>query len=225
MKTKLLLFTLFIFITEFAKAQNNISPLPSSIFIPGNGKQLIIFFSGDGGLNSFSTKLAKAINNLDYDVILLDSKKYFNSKYSINETTTIINRAIQTQFPKGIRISFLGYSFGADVVPFIFDNLNENTRKQTTRLILLSPSETTDLQVHWADMMGLNVKRPFDVANKILRLSGVKILVIADKEELPNTFKTIRKDLFSLAYLDGGHKFDENQNQLLQLIHAFINKQ
>src|SRR5215467_14443066 len=57
-------------------------------------KPLVLYISGDGGFNKFSTSFMQALNKEGYAVIGLNAKDYFWSKKTPQEAATAIEEAI-----------------------------------------------------------------------------------------------------------------------------------
>src|SRR5208337_3075229 len=85
------------------------------------GDTFVVFISGDGGWR----KIDKVISNYfiyhGVSVVGINSFKYFWKKRYPDEVTEDVNRVIDTYKKKfnRKRVIILGYSFGADIVPFI----------------------------------------------------------------------------------------------------------
>ena len=83
-------------------------------------------------------------------VIVLNSLKYFWSKKSPEEATNAAIALLEeyTAIWKKKNILLCGYSFGADVMPFIYNRLPGVLKEKVTRIQLLSPSAYTDFEIH-----------------------------------------------------------------------------
>ena len=94
---RIFLITFFILCSFLSKAQD-VSSLPLTPF-PANthdaDKALIIYISGDGGLNSFSKQFCQALNDKGYSVVLFNSLKYFWSKKTPQQASADVQRTLQ----------------------------------------------------------------------------------------------------------------------------------
>ena len=59
-------------------------------------KPLIVYISGDGGMNSFTNTLIKSLNNKGYAVLALDAKDYFWHKKEPQEFSSALSQATNT---------------------------------------------------------------------------------------------------------------------------------
>src|SRR6185312_12738004 len=95
---------------------------------PTHNKALIFYISGDGGFNRFSNELCTAINKEGFDVAAMDSKSYFWSKKTPAQTAEDISDFLSKKIARrpNQQIVLIGYSFGADVLPFVINRLPRN---------------------------------------------------------------------------------------------------
>lgn len=178
---------------------------------PGSANlPLVIYISGDGGLNHFSTSLCSGISNKGYQVLALDAKSYFwNKKTPEQSAKDLISSAEPFLTNNNKRnIILIGYSFGADVLPFICNRLSVTFRQRIKCVLLLSPSGSTDFEIHWADMLGGNSKRTKDVLKEINNLGTLNtVLINGDGEESIHSSNVILPN-FHHEIVPGGHHYD-----------------
>ncbi|HAL52933.1 AcvB/VirJ family lysyl-phosphatidylglycerol hydrolase [Sphingobacterium siyangense] len=178
---------------------------------------LVLYLSGDGGFNSFSNKLCELIAGAGYTVAALDSKNYFWKKKSPKEIAEDISNTLKTLLSsrQNMRLFIVGYSFGADAVPFIVNRLDPVVKKNVKSVVLLEPSVSTDLEIHIADILGRsNIKRSLDVVSEINRMDGVKTGIILGDDEADFPVQKITLKNFTKKYLSGGHHFSGNADQV-----------
>lgn len=171
---------------------------------------LIIYISGDGGFNQFSTSLCTAIVNEGYQVLALDAKSYFwNKKTPGQSANDLMSSAEPFLLGNNQRkVILTGYSFGADVLPFIYNQLSVKFRQKILRILLLSPSGSTDFEIHWADMLGGNSKRTMDVLQEINNLGTLNtVLINGDDDESIQSGKVTLPN-FNHEIIPGGHHYD-----------------
>lgn len=185
---------------------------------------LVFYISGDGGFNDFSMNLCKNMNESGYSVSALNSRSFFWSKkapqQTANEFTNYLNTAIKNQ--KNQQIIFVGYSFGADVLPFIINRLPTALKSKIKSAIFLTPSGSTDFEIHLSDMMGGGKKRAMDVVAEINRMSISKAAVITDKGEKSFPAKNIILKGLVIETLRGDHHFDGDTKLLTQIIMKYF---
>src|SRR5436190_16097413 len=140
-KPIIILFTLLFSLFHILSAQK--TSLPLSLYSGmDTTKPLLFYISGDGGFNKFSTSFMQTLNKQGYAVIGLDAKDYFWHKKDPQEAANAIESAINQYNRQWKRknIVLIGYSFGADVAPFMFTRFSATLSGKINHLILLSPS-------------------------------------------------------------------------------------
>ena len=178
-------------------------------------KPLIFYISGDGGFNKFSTSFMTTLNKEGYAIMGLDAKDYFWSKKNPQEAATAIEEAIaetnKEWKKKGIVL--IGYSFGADVSPFMLTHFSPTLSNSINHLILLSPSPKTDFEIHMLQMLGWGKNEGESVPAEINKVpKPVTIIVGDDENEFPFDQLTIKNK--QVIKMPGGHHYDGNVQAL-----------
>ena len=139
-----ILFVLLFSGTVVAQNTNDISELPINIVgaDSDSSKPFVLYITGDGGWNDFSRSLSQEFSKKGYPVVALNAKKYFWDKKTAQQTAIDVTKLITTyqRLFKKRKVLLLGYSFGADVIPFVYNNLNKDLASQIINISLLSPS-------------------------------------------------------------------------------------
>ena len=181
-------------------------------------KPLIVYISGDGGMNSFSNSLITSLNKKGYAVLALDAKDYFWHKKEPQEFATAMNQSIATYLKAKKRNSFivLGYSFGADVTPFLASRLPSSLHTKCKNIVLLSPSTHTDFEIKILDMLGFGGSKDKNVVNELNKVTIPVILFFgSDEKSFPVSEITIKKDVI---VMEGGHHYDNDVDDLANKI-------
>src|SRR5689334_5384954 len=152
MITKIAIMLIGAFLSVAAASQNS---LPLKTWSGHSDSTYVLFISGDGGLNKFTSSLCEEINEAGYSLSAINARSYFWDKKTPQQTTDDILMFLKEQLMKkpDFSLSLIGYSFGADVVPFVVNRLPESVKRKITSVILLSPSGTTDFEIHWSDIL------------------------------------------------------------------------
>lgn len=192
---------------------------------PLQDKPLIFYLSGDGGFNKFSMSLCDAVNKKGYNVIALNSKSYFWDKKTPEQTATDINKYLNKKLAgrKNQQVIVIGYSFGADVLPFILNRLPKELHDKMLVSFLMAPSESTDFEIHWSDILGGSTKRGMDVITELNKLIDDKIVIMSasDDGHLPLNKITLKR--YTHEVLPGGHHFDGDTDEIVKVILNNIN--
>ena len=183
-------------------------------------KPFIFYLSGDGGLNKFSTALCDGFNKKGFDITALNSKSYFWNKKTPEETTTDISNYLSKKLAarKNQQVVLIGYSFGADVLPFILSRLPKDIHDKILVSFLMASSGSTDFEIHWSDIFGGNTKRDMDVVSEINKLVDDKIVIISSSDDRHLEANKITLKRYTHEVLPGGHHFDGDTDEIIKVI-------
>ena len=194
--------------------------LPLSMYSSADStKPLIFYISGDGGFNKFSTSFMQTLNNQGYAVIGLNAKDYFWHKKMPQDAANAIEADINEINKKWKKqnIVLIGYSFGADVAPFMLTRFSSGMAGKVNHLILLSPSSKTDFEIHILQMLGWGSNSGESVPAEINRISiPVAVITGDDENDFPFSELTIKNK--RLIKMPGGHHYDGNVDALCKQI-------
>lgn len=211
--------TIFIFAMGtncFGQSDN----LPLKSWSGNPEREFVFYISGDGGLNKFSTDFSAAINKKGYSVATLNARSYFWSRKTPQQAAGDIESFLMDKLKHnpGQHFVLIGYSFGADVMPFIVNNLSSQLKNKIKSVILISPSTTTDFQIHILDMIGRGGKRSMNVVAAINRMQSPRTLTIFGSDEKDFPIKSLTLQNNKVELLPGGHHFEGNTDEVAEMV-------
>jgi type IV secretory pathway VirJ component len=166
-------------------------------------KPVAIIISGDGGWYSFEQSIADNFAGVGIPTIGLDSKKYFWKRRTPEQTAEDIAKTMIFYSKEWGKEQFIliGYSLGAEIVPFIINRLSPEMKTKILFTALLSPNITTDFEIHISNMLGMgNRQNTYNVTDEIKKMAPVPTLIIfgnGEKSGVPDllsgTGATIKK--------------------------------
>ncbi|HET9236349.1 MAG TPA: AcvB/VirJ family lysyl-phosphatidylglycerol hydrolase [Oligoflexus sp.] len=132
-----------------------------SVFLPKRSsyrhrKTLILFLSGAGGWVMFDKRLIAELNSQGFDVLGMNTLRYFLWRArSPEELTAVIQSQLQIWMPlwRDESLVMIGYSQGADVLPFVTARLHPAWRNRTKCLVLLGPARHADFHLRLRDVI------------------------------------------------------------------------
>lgn len=145
-------------------------------------------------------------------VIGIDSRKYFWNEVPPEKAARELAPVIREYLKKWNRksILFSGFSFGADVAPFIYAYLPEDLKEKIKLVVLMSPAKTTDFQVHYIDMMGMGTDSySNDVMKAMDAINRVPVLCIYGDEEKPIFPQGFNHPNIKVETVNGSHHFKD----------------
>jgi len=173
----------------------------------GNGP-LVLLLSGDGDWAEFDRELARAIAGEGSPVLGLESRSYFLTARTPDETAAALERAVRTQLAEWQRESLviIGYSRGADVAPFVLNRWPADLRTRVRVAMLISASERASFEFHLEDLVR-DVARSTDLATRpeVEKLRDVPLVCMRGEEE-PDSFCEHPVPGMRVLVHPGGHR-------------------
>jgi len=185
-----------------------------------SSKPLLFYISGDGGLsNSFSTAFMQQFQNQGYSIVGMNAKSYFWTRKTPQQAASDIGRTITAYLQKWNCKAFvlIGYSFGADVAPFIERCFPPTLAGRVRHIVLMSPSEKTDFEIHVLNMLGLDINKGVSVPDEINQLT-IPVTLIFGKDETGFPFSAIAAKHATIIKVSGGHHYNRDVNELRRQI-------
>ena len=194
---------------------------PISDWNSNSDKPVIFYISGDAGFNTFSKTFAQELHRYGYDVFALNTKKYFWEKKTplkaSQDSENFLKQITRNRINK--KIIIVGYSYGADVVPFIYSRFDADFQKNIQQLIIIGPSKVNDFEIHLEEYITGNQQYGFSVIHEINQLQHVPFtLVVSDFENKYFPRKEITLKNYQFLHLAGDHHFSGNTKMLADSI-------
>lgn len=221
LKKNFLIFTIFIFCVVSIKAQE-ITDLPL-VINPAKkeaGNSLVILISGDGGWITFDKQLAKGLSENGVPVVGLNALKYFWKKKTPDKTARDIAMIIQhySKLYHKDKIVLSGFSFGSDVLPFIYNRLPKTTKDKVSFIQLISPSNFTDFEIHVNDLFSINDKERIPNVDNEIKKIDIPIYCYYGKDERDKPLKNLKMNNFYLQIIEGDHHYNNNVAKIIKPI-------
>lgn len=178
------------------------------------GHSLAVLITGDGGWVGPDRDLAKELANRGVSVVALDVRAYLRSKKrSPSSAAADAERIIRYYADSWKRdeIILIGYSRGADMMPFIANRIGQELRDRVALLALLGLSPRASFEFHWTDMIH-ETRRTTDlpVAPELERLRGKRILCVYGQDEKDSACRGVERALITPVERSGSHKIHES---------------
>ena len=207
------LLLLFFLASGYVKAAPS-TGLPVIIFKSKTDAQdkFVLYLTGDGGWNSFSQKMVDSYTAKGFNVIVLNSFKYFWKKKTPQEAANDIGSLLETYGKEWHKqkIVICGFSFGADVTPFIYTHFSEPVKNNISLIQLISPSSYTDFEIHMMDMLSSgNAVRSMNIAAEI-NLVEIPVICYYGCQEAEKPLATLKKSNVKTVILAGDHHYADS---------------
>ncbi|ACG72848.1 virulence factor family protein [Anaeromyxobacter sp. K] len=191
--------------------------------VAGSGRRMAVILTGDGGWVGLDKGLAKALVAAGVPVAGLDSLKYFWSAKTPEQTAADVARIVAHYRAKWGRdeVLLIGYSRGADIVPFLPPRMPPGERAAVKLVAMLGPESFAEFEVHVVDLF-TSVRRGAATSTQkaVEALDGtVRILCVQGVEEKDSACPLIdgRPEVHRVV-LPGAHHFDRDYPKLARLV-------
>ncbi len=196
-------------------------PLVEAISPNPKGKVFAILYSGDGGWRDLDRSLAGLLAARGINVVGIDVLRYYwRTKLpdvAARDLTRIMKRYEQHWGDE--QVILIGFSFGANVIPFMVNRLPADQRARIKLITLLSPERTTAFQVSPAGWMGKAPDATIPIEPELKQLSTITLQCVYGQDEGEDSLCTTESaKRFEVIRKSGGHHFDNKYDQLADSI-------
>jgi type IV secretory pathway VirJ component len=189
---------------------------------------LAIVISGDGGWRDLDKTMGLALQKDGVSVIGIDSLRYFWSEKTPQQTADDIARVIRAYSARWhtSHVALLGYSFGADVMPFAYNRLPDAVREQVSYISLMGFSPAADFQIRVTGWLGMKAsEQALKVRPEFNKLPPAMVQCIYGEKEEDTLCPQLTKTGIDVVKLPGDHHFGGNYDELARRILAGWRKQ
>ncbi|HEX7410661.1 MAG TPA: AcvB/VirJ family lysyl-phosphatidylglycerol hydrolase [Bacteroidales bacterium] len=209
------------------QAYEPVSDLPLNVLpaMKNDAMPLIFFISGDGGWTSFDEGVAEKLTEKGIPVIGLDAQKYFWQARTPDETASEIAKVLHQYLSAWNRKSFVlcGYSFGADIIPYLITRLPADLDYMLKSAVMMSPDPLADFEIHVADMLSLGSSNDkYNVLVELKKSTAKHVVCIFGEEENSDDSKLFKMAGAGIRLLPGTHHYDDDYNAISkEIINSF----
>jgi type IV secretory pathway VirJ component len=183
-----------------------------------------IILSGDGGWAGLDKEVADALSTHGIPVVGLDSLRYFWSARTAEglarDTDHMIRYYLAHLAKK--RVLLIGYSQGADVLPFALDRLPAATRARVALAVLMGMSEHALFEFHVSSWISNDTTGPLTLP-EVSRIERVPVLCIYGDGDKDSLCPKLDPAKIRVVKLPGGHHFNGDYAGLARVILAAAN--
>jgi type IV secretory pathway VirJ component len=182
-----------------------------------------ILYSGDGGWRDLDRSLAGLLAARGMSVVGVDVLRYYWRTRPPEAAARDLARIISSYKRRwgGQKVVLIGFSFGANVIPFMVNRLPSGMRADIKLITLLSPERTTAFEVSPAGWVGQASDATIPIAPELKPLSTIRLQCVYGEDEAKDSLCTLPEAAgFELVRKPGGHHFDHDYDELADSIIA-----
>ncbi|MCS6176837.1 virulence factor [Shewanella baltica] len=188
---------------------------------------LVIFMSGDGGWANLDQGVSQLLQQQGWPVVGWSSLKYYwkqkDPKDVTQDTMDIIDK-YEAEFGTQ-KVVLVGYSFGAEIIPFVLNDLPLKYRHKILGGVLLSPSQTSDFEVHVSEIVtSSNESASYLTLPEVNKQTTVPMLCLYGKDDdaPKHLCPVVKQPNVTVMELDGGHSFDDDYDKVVTIIKHWL---
>jgi type IV secretory pathway VirJ component len=196
-------------------------PLVEVPAVGGNTNLMGIIITGDGGWGVTDRGIAKGLAAKGIPVVGLDSLHYFWKQKTAEQTAADFNRILNhyNVLWKRNEVVVIGYSFGADVLPFILNRIPEESLQKIKVITFLGLSSTADFQFHLTDWIATRKRSTSQMVRpEVEKLHGKKMLCFYGTEDDDALCGKLDPGLAKAVPIQGGHRFGKGYQPIVDAI-------
>jgi type IV secretory pathway VirJ component len=186
-----------------------------------NDSTLAIIVSGDGGWASLDRQIGETFVSRGISVVGFDALRYFwkaRDPERMGADLTRIARHYLESWGKR-ELVLVGYSRGAETLPFMASRLPADLKEQVRIVALLGAARSTTFEFHLTDWLGRGEAGARQAtAPEIQKLRGLPILCIYGTDEKDSVCPLLPASLATPMPVQGGHHFGGEYRDLASRI-------
>jgi type IV secretory pathway VirJ component len=203
--------------------QPQISDLPlQEVHAAGSSDEFALLITGDGGWAGLDRELAAHLAANGVPTVALNSLQYFWSQRTPDETARDVARVLRhylTAWNKQ-HVLLIGYSFGADVLPFVVNRLPPELRARVASVSLLGIDAHASFEVGIAEWVGSETGGA-PTKPELARVGQVPVLCIYGEGETDSICPGLGRSGIAREQVGSGHHFSGEYATLAERILAF----
>ena len=186
---------------------------------PGSS-YMAVFWSGDGGWAELDQAISAGIAARGVPVVGVNSLKYFWTSRTPEQTSKDLERIIRhyAALWQKEKVVLIGYSLGADIVPFAANRLNQALKSRVELIALLGPALEVDFEFHLSSWLGSSSKTALPTKPEIMQLGNSRLLCIYGEQETDSLCPNLQRSNFKKVALPGAHHFGGNYPHIVETL-------
>jgi type IV secretory pathway VirJ component len=166
-----------------------------------------ILLTGDGGWAGLDQEVSAALAAQGVPVVGLNTLKYFWHARDPQAAANDLGRIIASYAAhwNAREVLLVGYSFGADVLPFLYNRLPVAQRAQVRTISLLGLSENASFEFHLSDWIPGRDGGAHPTVPEIGAMNGAAVLCLYGSDEKDSPCPTLKQPGVKPEALPGGH--------------------
>jgi type IV secretory pathway VirJ component len=180
---------------------------------------LCLHITGDGGYGVTDKGITEELAAHGIPAVVLNSLHYFWKERTPDQTAADATRILRYYLStwKKDSIVLVGYSRGADALPFVVNRLPDELRRRVRLVVLIGAAEQAQFEL---TLTGWMHHRPKDypVLPEIEKMRGTRILCFYGTDDKDAVAPRIDPGLARVVAVQSGHRFGSNFDLIVRTI-------
>lgn len=172
-----------------------------------SGDTLAVLLTGDGGWAEIDKGIAGALAARGIPVLGWSSLEYYwtprTPEGAARDLEAILRHGLAAK--QKTRILLVGFSFGADVLPFLASRLPEDLRARVAGIALIGLSMHAQFEFHVTGWLGGHGDPKFPTGPEVARLKGLPVVCLQGQDDDDSACRGIPPGFARTLVLQGGH--------------------
>lgn len=207
-----------------ATTADSLEDLPLNVVRPAPGDSspvFAVFLTGDGGWAEIDKTISDSLAKHGIPVVALNSRDYLKAKRTPERVATDVARIMRYYgrvFARSESV-LIGYSRGADILPFVANRLPADLRSQVRLIALLGLAPNANFKFHLIDLV-TNHHRSDDLPTipEVTKLHDSHLLCFYGVEEEEAACKSLADSVATVVAMPDGHHFGNRYGEIADRI-------
>jgi type IV secretory pathway VirJ component len=185
---------------------------------PGDDR-LVVMLSGDGGWAALDRGVSAVFAAQGIGAVGLDSLRYFWKQRTPAETAAAVAGIIDwyTRHWNKRRVILFGYSFGADVLPFVVNRLPPPLLERIDRVVFAGLGPRAAFEFHLSNWLSDTPEDGLPVVDEIRRMPAIRAICLYGLDEgTASACHDLKNTAVILRELPGDHHFNDDYARVVE---------
>ena len=184
------------------------------------GDVFAIVLTGDGPVRGLGDKLGRTLADAGVPSAVWSSLRYYWTPRTPEEASADLDRLVRHfggRWGRN-RVVLIGYSMGADVLPFLVTRLPPETRARVAGVALLALADDAPFEFRVEQWWGDTGAPTLPTLPEVARLEGIPLLCVHGRGDVKSVCPRLAGSGVRVVELRGGHHFEGDHPRLKALV-------
>ena len=187
---------------------------------------LAVLLTGDGGWAGLDQEVSAALAEKGVSVVGWSTLKYFWTPRTPDGAAKDLDHILHHYLDawKKECILLIGYSLGAEVLPFMASRLPQDLSDKTALVVLLGPGSEVNFEFHLSDWVGGSDEKGLPTLPEVGKLTGKNLLCLYGDDDDGSICPGVSQKNAKVIKLPGGHHFDGDYSGIVDKIMSTLGR-